>query len=90
MAARCTCPTKFDDQTRAIVRASLDQFCPLHGQRQVDADAARAALDRDAMRYRFLRAGGGQGLYVADGGRDWRCVKGEELDRLVDQAREPS
>jgi hypothetical protein len=30
---KCTCPTKFDDHTRAIVRASLDQFCPIHGAR---------------------------------------------------------
>jgi hypothetical protein len=31
---KCTCPTKFDDHTRAIVRASLDQFCPIHGARK--------------------------------------------------------
>jgi hypothetical protein len=31
---KCTCPTKFDDHTRAIVRASLDQFCPVHGARK--------------------------------------------------------
>lgn len=31
---KCTCPTMFDDRTRAIVRAGLDQFCQLHGTRK--------------------------------------------------------
>jgi hypothetical protein len=30
---KCSCPTKFDDHSRAVVRASLDQSCPIHGAR---------------------------------------------------------
>lgn len=52
-----------------------------HHKETLEADA------RDAVRYRKLRAGLVDcGLYVADGGRDWRRVEGEELDQRIDDA----
>lgn len=33
-AKRCTCPTKIDDHTRAVVRAMTDQLCPVHGTKR--------------------------------------------------------
>lgn len=33
MSARCSCPMKFDDVTRAVVRAGRDRFCPVHGEK---------------------------------------------------------
>lgn len=53
--------------------------------------ATAEANERDAERYRSLRSGkiyGVCGLYVADGGRDWKPVEGEALDEAIDQARE--
>ncbi len=44
---------------------------------------------RDAARYQALRSGSLYricGLYVADGGNDWKAVEGADLDQRVDDA----
>jgi hypothetical protein len=87
MTDLCTCPTKFDANGQ-VVRAMSDQRCPVHGQRQAQVDAARVAMEQNARRYLFLRAGGGNGLYVADGGHDWREVEGQALDEFIDRELE--
>lgn len=57
-----------------------------------EVEALRAELQaqaKDAARYAWLRAGihyRSTGLYVADGGKDWRSVEGEELDGRIDAA----
>jgi hypothetical protein len=59
------------------------------GPGSVTLNNAEALMCAEALeRYEFLRAGGpGSGLYVADSGRDWRCVEGQDLDERVDEAR---
>lgn len=53
--------------------------------RRLEADLAAARLNE--RRYLWLREGGkGTGLYVADSGRDWCLVGGNELDELTDDA----
>ncbi len=39
-APRCTCPTKFDDRSQAVVRAGLDRLCAVHGGKHVDQHCA--------------------------------------------------
>jgi hypothetical protein len=47
-------------------------------------------MQRNEARYLFLRQGGpGTGLYVADSGKDWRQVAGNELDAAIDDALAP-
>ena len=51
--------------------------------------ASRAQSERDAERYMALRSGKLHqvcGLYVADGGHDWRSVEEHELDQRIDAA----
>jgi hypothetical protein len=31
ITGKCTCPYQYDERTGGSVRASLDQFCPVHG-----------------------------------------------------------
>jgi hypothetical protein len=51
----------------------------------LEAEVAR--LRKNDERYRWLRDGAGYictGLYVADGGKDWRGVVNDELDSRID------
>ena len=59
-----------------------------HRECHAKAEAAEARLregEKDAERYRWLRDSARR-YYVADGGRDWRHVFGDELDAAIDAA----
>lgn len=87
--AKCRDVATLTTEVERLTR-ERDEWSAVASQRNLDKTLALEERDearRDAKRYQWLRAGDGYsrtGLYVADGGKDWRAVGGEELDQRID------